>query len=234
MGVTPLIIAHRTCPLDAPENSLAGIRVAAELGADAVEIDLRLSLDQLPFLLHDWTMKRMAGWPLPLELTPSFLVRKQRLRDGSPVPSLDDAFEVLTPGQMLAVDVKSPWAVVPLMHQIKRRGMEKRVLVWCTSALAVRYAVRVAPSVEVAYLKDLTDPAGNRAFMAKARRLGARAISADWRAINSQFVTESHALGLRVYSFDKGQDLTPEKLASGLDGLITDRIADARSALRDV
>ncbi|HLF79300.1 MAG TPA: glycerophosphodiester phosphodiesterase [Dehalococcoidia bacterium] len=231
--MTPLIIAHRTCPLDAPENSLAGMRLAAELGADAIEIDLRLSLDQRPFLMHDWTMKRTAGWPLPLELTPSPLVRKQRLADGSSVPSLDEAFEALSPAQMLAVDVKSPWAVLPLMRQIKRRALEKRVLVWCTSALAVRYAVHAAPQVEVAYLRDLTDPAANRAFIAKAQRLGARAISADWRAIDAQFIAAANARGLRVYSFDKGQDLAPEKLTSGLAGLITDRIAEARSAVKN-
>ncbi|HWC28629.1 MAG TPA: glycerophosphodiester phosphodiesterase family protein, partial [Dehalococcoidia bacterium] len=76
----PLIIAHRTCPLDAPENSLVGIGLAAELGADAVEIDLRMSLDQRPFLMHDWTMRRTTDFPLPLELTPSPMVRRLRLQ----------------------------------------------------------------------------------------------------------------------------------------------------------
>jgi glycerophosphoryl diester phosphodiesterase len=230
--MAPLIIAHRTCPLQAPENSLAGLRAAAEQQVDGVEIDLRMSLDQRPFILHDWSMRRTTGWPLPLELTPSLLVRKLRLQDTEErLPSLDEVFETLAPGVVLAVDVKSPWAVVPLMRQIKRRGMEKRVLVWCTSAWAVRYAVRSAPDVEVAYLKDVREPEAKRDFIAKARLMGAKAISAHWLAIDAEFVAAAHALGLKVYSFHERFELTPEKLTSGLDGLITDVMAEARAAI---
>ena len=39
------IIAHRTCPLHTPENSLAGIRKAGELHADGVEVDVRRTLE---------------------------------------------------------------------------------------------------------------------------------------------------------------------------------------------
>jgi len=40
-----LIIAHRACPQHAPENSIAGIRRAAELGADGTEGDVQRTLD---------------------------------------------------------------------------------------------------------------------------------------------------------------------------------------------
>jgi glycerophosphoryl diester phosphodiesterase len=227
----PLIIAHRTCPVDAAENSVEGIRKAAELGADGVEIDLRMSVDQRPYLMHDWTLRRTAGSALPLELTPSFRVRRLRLSNGEPVPSLGDAFEALPSGMLLAVDVKTPWAVVPLLREIRRRGMEERVLVWCTSALAVRYAASRAPGVEVAYLKDVTDVADKRAFIAKAQRLGAKAVSAHWLAVDEAFVAAAHAAGLRVYSWHGGHELTPEKLRAGLDGLITDFPKEARARL---
>src|SRR5687767_1041449 len=108
----PLIIAHRTCPIDAPENSLTGIRVAAEKGADGVEIDLRVSLDQRPFLMHDWTMRRMTGWPLPIELTPTPIVRARKLSvSDEPPPALSEAMDALPDGMQLAVDVKTPWAI---------------------------------------------------------------------------------------------------------------------------
>ena len=79
----PLIIAHRTSPAYAPENSLEGIRVSFEQGADGVEIDLRMSLDLQPFLMHDNSMRRTTGWPLPIELTPSAIVRKQRTEESA-------------------------------------------------------------------------------------------------------------------------------------------------------
>jgi glycerophosphoryl diester phosphodiesterase len=227
----PLIIAHRTCPFDAPENSLAGIRVAADQGADGVEVDLRLSIDGRPFLMHDNTLRRTVGPPLPVELTPSFLLRRWRLRaNGEPIPTLEAAFDALAPGLLLAVDVKTPWAVRALLREVRRRGVESRVLVWCTSARAARYVVRRAPAVETAYLNDVIDPAGLRRFLDRAVAVGAGAISAHWRAIDADFVSKAHDRGLRVYSWHRGAELTVEKLGAGLDGLITDHPARARAA----
>ncbi len=227
----PLIIAHRTCPKDAPENSLEGIERSAALGADGVEIDLRLSLDQRPFLMHDWTMSRTTGWPLPMEMTPGKIVRRQELAGGGRVPSLNEALDALPPEMLLAVDVKTPWAIRSLIRAIKRRGMERRVLVWCTSARAVRYAVRQAPMVEVAYLKDVIDPAGKLAFLAQAAQLGARAVSAHWHAIDEEFVAAAHHLSLRVYSYHQEFALDERRLTSGLDGVITDYPDRVREAI---
>ncbi|HLF71485.1 MAG TPA: glycerophosphodiester phosphodiesterase [Dehalococcoidia bacterium] len=228
----PIVIAHRTCPPDAPENSLLGIRKAAELGADGVEIDLRVSLDQRPFLMHDNTMLRTARFPLPLELTPSFLVRWLRLQGTSErVPSLEETLDALPEGMLLAVDVKTPWAVIALVRSIKRRRIESRVLVWCQSALAVRYVARAAPAVEVAYLKDVSDQERNLTFISRAKRIGAKAVSAHWSAIDREFVGAAHALGLRVYSWHGGSELVAPGLSAGLDGLITDFPKQAREAL---
>jgi glycerophosphoryl diester phosphodiesterase len=46
------IVAHRGIPTDAPENTLASFQGAIELGADAVEMDVRLSSDRVPVVFH--------------------------------------------------------------------------------------------------------------------------------------------------------------------------------------
>jgi glycerophosphoryl diester phosphodiesterase len=230
--VTPLIIAHRTCPKDGPENSLQGMQTALRLGADAVEVDLRVSLDQRPYLLHDWSMHRTTGfWP-PIEATPSAYIRTLRLRGSNDesVPTLGQAMDALDPALMLAVDVKTPWSIWHLARETKKRKLESRVLAWCQSELDVRFMRRFAPEVETAYLRSDTDPAGKLAYLAKAVRLRANAISADWRAIDPGFVSTAHDLGLKVYSWHAEWELTPAKLESGLDGLVTDYPVEARAA----
>ena len=74
-----VIIAHRTCPRHAPENSLQGIRRAAELGADGVEIDVQRTLDGVPILMHDKTLWRTAGLYWPARLLPYSLLRRLHL-----------------------------------------------------------------------------------------------------------------------------------------------------------
>ena len=52
------VIGHRGAAARAPENTLAGLRKAKELGADWVEFDVMLSGDGVPLLIHDETLQR--------------------------------------------------------------------------------------------------------------------------------------------------------------------------------
>ena len=54
-------IAHRGASAYARENSAESLRVAAELGADMVEIDIRVTADDAPVVTHDSSLKRIYG-----------------------------------------------------------------------------------------------------------------------------------------------------------------------------
>lgn len=54
----PLIIAHRGASLIAPENTLAAFALAMESGANGIELDVRLSRDGVPVVIHDVTLRR--------------------------------------------------------------------------------------------------------------------------------------------------------------------------------
>lgn len=53
-----LVIGHRGAPTLAPENTLESFRIAAERGADALELDVRLSADGVPVVIHDARLDR--------------------------------------------------------------------------------------------------------------------------------------------------------------------------------
>ena len=53
-----LVAAHRGSHLTHPENSLAGLRAAAEIGVDFVEVDVRHTVDDVLVLMHDDTVNR--------------------------------------------------------------------------------------------------------------------------------------------------------------------------------
>ena len=56
-----LRIAHRGASAYAQENSPESLKVAAELGADMVEIDIRVTADDAPVVTHDSSLKRVYG-----------------------------------------------------------------------------------------------------------------------------------------------------------------------------
>jgi glycerophosphoryl diester phosphodiesterase len=57
----PLIIGHRGASGRLPENTLAAFRAAFEAGAQGIELDVRLSSDGVPVVLHDATTTRTTG-----------------------------------------------------------------------------------------------------------------------------------------------------------------------------
>ncbi len=57
----PLIVAHRGASFDAPENTLTAFSLALAMGAEGVEMDVRLSGDGVPVVFHDATLKRFTG-----------------------------------------------------------------------------------------------------------------------------------------------------------------------------
>jgi glycerophosphoryl diester phosphodiesterase len=57
----PLIIAHRGASLHAPENTLAAFNMAVRQGADAIELDAKLSADGYVVVIHDQTVDRTTS-----------------------------------------------------------------------------------------------------------------------------------------------------------------------------
>tara|TARA_R110002072_G_scaffold13481_3_gene57021 strand:+ start:101894 stop:102730 length:837 start_codon:yes stop_codon:yes gene_type:complete len=55
------IVAHRGASIEAPENTLAAVKLAWQLNADAVEIDVQLTRDGRLAVIHDATLSRTAG-----------------------------------------------------------------------------------------------------------------------------------------------------------------------------
>jgi glycerophosphoryl diester phosphodiesterase len=55
---SPLILGHRGASAVAPENTLSAFSRAMLDGSDGIELDVRLSRDQIPMVIHDATLKR--------------------------------------------------------------------------------------------------------------------------------------------------------------------------------
>ncbi|XP_040430762.1 glycerophosphodiester phosphodiesterase 1 isoform X3 [Cygnus olor] len=93
-------IAHRGGAHDAPENTLAAIRQAAENGATGVELDLEFTADGVPILMHDETVERTTDGSGRLrdltfdevrKLNPSAKHRLWSKFQGEKVPTLREA-----------------------------------------------------------------------------------------------------------------------------------------------
>jgi glycerophosphoryl diester phosphodiesterase len=231
----PVIIAHRTSPRDAPENSLAGIQRSAELGADYVEIDVRLTRDGVPVMLHDGLLLRTTLRPWPVSWATAKGLRRATLRkSGERVPTFAEAVAALPDEMGFAIDTKDPDAADAVVDELRRQGKLERSLLWAQSGRAVRRYVERAggEAPEVALLRDAFSADEIDRFLQDALDAGATAISAHQDTVDDAFIGRAHDVGLRVHCWF--QDLaTQARLAElPLDGIVTDWPVDARARSR--
>jgi glycerophosphoryl diester phosphodiesterase len=232
----PLLIAHRTCPEHGAENSIGGIRLADELGADMVEVDARGTRDLARVLMHDRSTRRTAGGPWIVSRTSLSRIRALRLKAAeeqaasSPPPLLREALAAVGTRMGVAVEAKDPRIVSGTLTDIRDAGMADRTLLWSYSKRVVRWFVRHAPEIEISLLRDTRTVKQHRNFLNDAAASGARGLSICWAAVDSDFAATARSLGLSVYSMCDAACPDPQT-ARLLTGVITDWPAEARAAL---
>lgn len=228
---TPLVIAHRTCPRDARENSLDGIETAARLGADAVEVDVRRTRPGTPVLLHDPWLLRVQHVPLRVDWVRDDFVTRLG------VPPFADALEVVRAHDLrVAIDTKDPGAAESVVAALRDTGTVDRALLWAQHMPTVRSYARALPDAEVALLRDTFDAAAHDRLLADAQAIGARAVSAHQDVVTPEFIAAARDRGLAVYCWYQQlavqQARLPRVAAAGLAGVVSDWPAEARAALR--
>jgi len=122
-GTRPLVVAHRGGAALAPENTLAALRRALDLEVDAVELDVRLSRDGHPVVIHDATVDRTmeaTGRVRDLSLGALQALRPRGGRGGG-VPALREALALVRGRARLFLEVKTDDGEA-------RRALEERVL----------------------------------------------------------------------------------------------------------
>ncbi|MFJ8509245.1 glycerophosphodiester phosphodiesterase [Streptomyces avermitilis] len=222
---TVTAVAHRGDPYRVRENTIGSLRSALRQGADAVEIDVRLTRDGVPVLLHDETLKRLWEQDRPLRSLSWDEVRG--LTDGG-VPTLVDALAATGESRvMLDLPGADPRAARRIVDVIREYGAEERVY-YCAGAPAM-LALRAAdPAAEIAL--TWTTLAPPRPALLDAVR--PRWLNYRFSLVDRDLTARVHRAGclLSVWTADTRRSMR-RLLDMGVDSITTNRI-DALCALR--
>ncbi|MEG8280506.1 glycerophosphodiester phosphodiesterase [Streptomyces sp. AHA2] len=227
MTPVPVAVAHRGDPYRFRENTVASLRSALDRGADAVEIDVRLTRDGVPVLLHDATLKRLWEHERPLHALSADEVRGLT---GGGVPALAEALAA-TGGHRVLIDLPgSPdvRAVRRVMDVVRESGAADRVY-YCAGADAM-LAVRAAdPAAEIAL--TWTTLAPPRPVLLDAIR--PRWLNYRFPLVDRLLAERVHAGGhlLSVWTPDTRRSMR-RVLEAGVDSITTNRV-DVLRAVRD-
>jgi glycerophosphoryl diester phosphodiesterase len=230
----PLVLAHRGASRRAPENTVEAFRVARDLGADGVELDVRRTRDGVLVLSHD---PGIDGFGLLVERP------FEDLRAAIPrVPTLDEAFDALA-GLIVDVEVKcfptepdaDPERLVVrgVVERVGRRGLYEQVIVSSFELDAVDTVHALDSRVTTAWLTSGLAPATTLPIAAsrghawlnpdRSTMLGSGAGEAVREAAE-------HGVHLAVWTVDEPDDIAA-LAAAGVDAIITNVPDVARDVL---
>ncbi len=141
------VIAHRGASGRFPENTVLAFREAVAAGADAIELDVHLSGDGIPVVIHDATVERTTNGRGSVHEMRLDALRRLDAGAGEPVPTLAEVFEVF-PDLPIIVEIKHAMASRPVLEVVRRMSCGDRVLVgsFRHSSLAVVRGARIATS----------------------------------------------------------------------------------------
>lgn len=242
----PLRVAHRGASARAPENTLAAFREAIRLGADAIELDVQLSADGVPMVIHDDTVDRTTDGRGRVAALVSRDLRRldagawfsARFR-GERIPTLEEALECARGRCGLNIEIKEPQGARrrsrrherpragagpeaiarAVARAVARSGFRDLLLVSSFSGRALQHARAAMPAVHLGLLASRS----LRGLGAVHRSVRLFAVHPHVRLASARRVRLARRLGLVVlYWTVNDVRLMRRLLALGGDGLMTD------------
>ena len=159
-----LLFGHRGYSALAPENTLAAFQALIDHGIPGAELDVQLSQDGVPVVIHDFSLARIAGLQVRVSDTPLAAIREldagqwrgQEFR-GQKVPLLEEVFDAF--GGRLYFDVELKWdsrinngLERKVVELIRRHGLEDRCLLSSFNPCCLLRARRLAPRMPLAHI----------------------------------------------------------------------------------
>ena len=239
----PTVIAHRGASAHAPENSMASFKLAISHRADALEFDVKLTLDKQVVVIHDQTVDRTTngtGRVNHLKLTeikeldagawfgPQFRSEK--------IPTLNEVFETF--GRQTFYNVELTNYVSPsdglsfqVANLVKKHHLEQQVIFSSFDFRNLIRAHRVLPEVPC----GLLTPGSKNAMIGLywlSYLFPCSALHPNMVNTTPKLVQSLHRRGKRVYVYTVNDAQEIRKLQNwDVDGIITDDPPLARQIL---
>ncbi|RQD83700.1 MAG: glycerophosphodiester phosphodiesterase [Methanocalculus sp. MSAO_Arc2] len=225
-----IIIGHRGARATCPENTIAALREGSRC-ADYVEIDVRLSRDRVPVVIHDPTLERTTnGTGLVSDYTLPEL-KALDAGEGEQIPTLAEVFALDHGGCGLVIELKEGGyedQIAAMVSESMGRGSVSDILIVSFDADCLRHIAQLLPDAEVGYIFRSVEPDP----ILVAASIPASTILPRFDLVSWELISSARKADLRVIAWTLNTD--EEYMAAaqlGVDGMATDDPCHARSFL---
>lgn len=235
-----MVIAHRGASANAPENTLAAIKKAIDLGAHAVEIDVRMTKDGELVVIHDASVSRTSnGKGAVNEYT---LAEIKMLDAGSwfdekfkdeKIPTLNEVFSVIDSTVTLIIEIKDDSRYMSRMidkviRSVRKNSSHKKIILKSFNTKVLEHIRRFAPEIPLIYVYGIRIPflnfsIGSRVSFQDLFTLNIDYLQPHSLLLSQDFVREAHANGYKIIAWDvDGENKMKRMIRIGVDAIETD------------
>ncbi|WP_342498910.1 glycerophosphodiester phosphodiesterase family protein [Bacillus sp. FSL R5-0820] len=227
------IIAHRGSSSAAPENTIAAFDVAVEQGADYIELDVQMTMDQHVVVIHDDTVDRTTnGNGLVKSYT---LDQLKKLDAGSwfdqqytneRIPTLQEILERYSQRIGILIEIKHPKRQIGIEKAvariINRFSYSRHIIIQSFDVHALQRIKAFAPSLRTALIIKPD------AFKLTKRKLTtyssfANGLNMKKTMINRWWIDRIHSFGMEVFIWTVKDQKTADRIKKyPIDGVVTD------------
>lgn len=238
----PLVAAHRGASGERPENTLAAFERAVELGADFIELDIQLSRDGVPVVIHDYELDRTTDGRGPVQA--ASLAELKNLDAGSwsdptwpaqRIPTLNEILSSFAGKTRFLIEIKTgPFDFAGIEDKVEQEiseaGLADSVVVISFDHDLLRRLRRANPALATGALYGCrpADPVG------LARAAGADLLMPHWAFVNGDDLQASRDAGLSVFTWTVDEpDVIRGLIGIGVDGIVSnwpDRVMELRDS----
>lgn len=220
-----IAIGHRGACGHEPENTLRSVRRALELGAAAIEVDVRFVENEL-LVIHDATLERTTNGRGRVSQKSLAELRALDAGKGERIPTLREVLDAVDRRAWVNIELKGRGTAEPvarlLGEYVREHGWRPEdFLVSSFRRRELREFQRTAEGggipIGVLFVRSA------RRFASTAAHFHASAIHPPLRRTTRRLVERAHALGLKVFVYTVNAPADIEKMrALGVDGVFTD------------
>lgn len=195
---TILVTGHRGASLLKPENTIAGFRIADELGCNSIEFDVNLTRDGVPVVIHDDTVDRTTTGTGRVSDLDMDELRRLNAGDGERVPSLDEVLRFAGGTKMdVQIELKGEGTIRPSIERVIAQGMISRARFTSFDTKRMTEVKNEYPEATTGILLNAVPDDPLTFFL----RTGADYCHLDTRVITPEIVRFFHRNGIPVVAF---------------------------------
>lgn len=222
------IIAHRGASGQglAPENTLPAFRLALDLGADLVELDVHRSKDGAIVVIHDDRLDRTTNGHGAIRDLTLDEIRRVDAEGGAPVPTLTEVLDLIRDHGIALIEIKPKDITSDVVQTIREADATGFVVLQSFHASVIMDAFRFAPEIPRGLLIGSWTAGQSAAIggelVRRAASVGAGVVVPACGLVTADLVRAVHCRGLGLWTFTVDDEETMRRLIeSEVDGIIT-------------